>query len=275
MIDRYVLPLGDVSIAINLAPNVYRPEFRNGYVYNYGMPRDRWSRITHQRVEPRRIYRGNQRAYPQGWQGRHHDRDLYVYAPGVKKGAHPRRPPKTGQQSPSRAKNQGKPTHNVGNAAQRKAPPWTARANVGTPDARRRPGAVNPNLRGPRPGAADPRAKWKQHGGGEQHANKPQSKGRGHKPEAAKGKPGKGKQKGEAPGATPPRPKPRGPGPRMRMPKRQSQSSEGKARQCKRCQGERTGRKPRRQGSQASKAPRQARQGAKRHKPRPRKAKAR
>jgi hypothetical protein len=193
VIDRYVLPLGDVSIALNLSPNVYRPEFHNGNVYNYGMPRDRWSRITHQHVAPRRIYRGNQRAYPRDWARRDHDRDLYVYAPGVRKGAHPRKPPKTVSHRPSRARNQGRPTHNLANAAQRKAPPWAARDNGRLPDARGHPGVVNPNLRGPHPGAADQRAKWKQHGGGEHHANKRQSKGKEHKPEVAKGKPGHGK----------------------------------------------------------------------------------
>lgn len=87
-------PLGDVSFALNFAPHVYRPEFRNGYVYNYGMPRDRWSRITRQHIEPRRIYRGNQRAYPYGWNGRNHDRGLYVYAPSVRRGVGPHRAPK-------------------------------------------------------------------------------------------------------------------------------------------------------------------------------------
>ena len=85
-IAPYALPASQVVIAFNLAPNVYRPIYRNGYVYNYGMPRDRWSRLTHQRVEPRRIYRGNYRDRPQDWQRRHNNRDLYVYAPGVKKG---------------------------------------------------------------------------------------------------------------------------------------------------------------------------------------------
>ncbi len=74
---------------------------RNGAVYNYGMPRDRWSLITRQRVEPRKVYRGDRRDAPYGW-NKSHGRDLYVYAPGVKKGAKPRKPPKKVTHKPSK-----------------------------------------------------------------------------------------------------------------------------------------------------------------------------
>jgi hypothetical protein len=195
VIERYVLPLGDVSIAFNLAPNVYRPEFRDGYVYNYGMPRDRWSRITHQHIQPRRIYRGNERAYPRDWYGGRHDRDLYVYAPSVKKGAHPRNPPKKVSQRPSKAKNQGKPawSTNNGNAAQHRAPPWTRGAAVGTPGAHGGPAAVNPNPRGPWPGAVEPGARYHPQDRGSWAGKPPPGKSKAAKNKANKAKAAKAK----------------------------------------------------------------------------------
>jgi hypothetical protein len=100
-VRSYALPRSSISIAFSRTTNVYRPEFRNGAVYNYGMPRDRWSRITRQRVEPRKVYRGDRRGEPYGW-NKGHGRDLYVYAPGVRKGAKPRKPPKKVSHKPSK-----------------------------------------------------------------------------------------------------------------------------------------------------------------------------
>ena len=119
-IAPYALPASQVVIAFNLAPNVYRPLYRNGYVYNYGMPRDRWSRLTHQRVETRRIYRGNYRNRPQDWQRRHNNRELYVYAPGVRKGVAPHRPPKKVSKKPTKHKN----TANVNAQCRPPSPSW-------------------------------------------------------------------------------------------------------------------------------------------------------
>lgn len=100
-VRSYALPRTSISIAFSRTTNVYRPEFRNGAVYNYGMPRDRWSRITRQRIEPRKVYRGDRRGAPYGW-NKANGRDLYVYAPGVRKGAKPRKPPKKVSHKPSK-----------------------------------------------------------------------------------------------------------------------------------------------------------------------------
>ena len=127
-VRNYAVPRTSISIAFIRSTNVYRPAYRNGYVYNYGMPRDRWSRLTHQRLEPRRIYRGYSRGRPQNWNGRGR-RDLYVYAPGVKRGVGPRRPPKKVSHRPSKA-----------NAAR------AARAKANT--IRTRPGVTIPSYRG-------------------------------------------------------------------------------------------------------------------------------
>jgi Family of unknown function (DUF6600) len=160
----YALPLSQVVIALSLAPNIYRPVYRNGYVYNYGMPRDRWSRLTHQRIEPRRIYRGNYRDRPRDWHG-HNNRDLYVYAPGVRKGQHPHGPPKKVSKKPSKHKN----TANV----KRTAPPY-----AGT-----NPGGMNPNLRKPLPKASSTNP-----GGMNPNLHQPPKKKSSKKPSKSKNK---------------------------------------------------------------------------------------
>ena len=40
-ISHYALPIGGLSVAFFGATHVYRPQYRGGIVYNYGMPRDR------------------------------------------------------------------------------------------------------------------------------------------------------------------------------------------------------------------------------------------
>ena len=90
---RHVLPRSNVHVALSHTTYVVRPHYRNGHVYNYGMPRDRWSRITRQRVQSHRIHRGNHRSHAHGPKGRY-GRDLHVYAPGVRKGVKPRHAPK-------------------------------------------------------------------------------------------------------------------------------------------------------------------------------------
>ncbi|MGH6737416.1 MAG: DUF6600 domain-containing protein [Methyloceanibacter sp.] len=130
---RYALPPREAYFAYSRAPYAYRPQFRNGYYYNYGMPRDRWSRLTRQHIEPRKIYRGHYRDAPYGWnKGR--GRDIYVYAPGVRKGVKPARAPKKVAHKPSKK--------------------WVNRATES-------PGTINPNLRGPGSTVIDPNARLK------------------------------------------------------------------------------------------------------------------
>ena len=80
----YAVPRTSISIALNFSKHVYKPEYRGGNVYNYGIPRKRWSKITRQRIEPRKIYRGRHKARPRARQGRS-SRDLYVYAPRARR----------------------------------------------------------------------------------------------------------------------------------------------------------------------------------------------
>jgi hypothetical protein len=86
------------------------------------MPRDRWSRITRQRVQSHRIHRGNHRSHAHGSKGRY-GRDLHVYAPGVRKGAKPRHAPKKVRHrthnAKANAKHYGKP---YGRAAANRPP---------------------------------------------------------------------------------------------------------------------------------------------------------
>ncbi|ODR97432.1 hypothetical protein AUC69_12550 [Methyloceanibacter superfactus] len=174
-VRSYALPRNSISIAFSRTTNVYRPEFRNGAVYNYGMPRDRWSRVTRQRIEPRKVYRGDRRDAPYGWnKGR--GRDLYVYAPGVRKGAKPRKPPK---------KVSSKPSKKSANAR-----PKQTRLSVQPPDrsAYRPPiGAYQNNWR---PGPQPPRDRFDS-GGSKPKSAKPKSaKPKSAKPKSAKQKSG-------------------------------------------------------------------------------------
>ena len=170
-VRNYALPRTSISIAFIRSTNIYRPAYRNGYVYNYGMPRDRWSRLTHQRIEPRRIYRGYSRKRPAGWNGRS-NRDVYAYAPNVKKGVGPRRPPKKVSHRPSRAK---AANANVGRGPQ---------AARGQAQRNRAMGLGAPAYRGGRPGQVN-RPDWKPNPyAGRSHPGKPHA----GKPNDAKAK---------------------------------------------------------------------------------------
>jgi len=157
-VRTYALPRTSVSIFFSSSTYVYRPQYRNGHVYNYGMPRDRWSRITGRHIEPRKIHRGQSRKRPAGWNGRR-NRDVYAYAPNVKKGAGPRRPPNKVSDRPSRAKavNANGPQAARGQAQRNRA---TGRdAGLGAPNrGGGRPGQVNRPDWKPTPHAGNPRA---------------------------------------------------------------------------------------------------------------------
>jgi len=142
-VRSYAVPRTSISIAFSRSTYIYRPEYRNGYVYNRGMPRDRWSRITRRHLEPRKIHRGHQRARPNNWNKRN-ARDLYVYAPGVKKGARPRKPPNKIAHKPTRA--QAKAKNAKAGAAQRGRAP--------------RPDVANPHYRGSGARGQTPRAHY-------------------------------------------------------------------------------------------------------------------
>jgi hypothetical protein len=167
---RHVLPRGNVYVALNRTTYVVRPHYRNGHVYNYGMPRDRWSRITRQRVHSHKIHRGNHRSQAHGSKGRR-GRDVHVYAPGVRKGVKPRHAPKKAHHRPHNAKGKANAKHygnprgrtTANRPPHRRAAPAGASRSGTVPSAGVAPrrGAnealINPNIRH-KPGAAKSKA---------------------------------------------------------------------------------------------------------------------
>ncbi len=94
-IRYHAVPITNINIVYSRATYVYRPQYRNGHYYNWGMPRDRWSRVTRRHVQPYRLYRGDNRAYyRRDWRNDRRRKEIHVYAPGVHKGVKPRRAPK-------------------------------------------------------------------------------------------------------------------------------------------------------------------------------------
>jgi uncharacterized protein DUF6600 len=182
-VRSYAVPRTSISIAFSRTTYVYRPEYRNGYVYNYGMPRDHWSRITRKRIEPRRIHHGHRHVWPNDW-NRRNARDLYVYAPRVKKGAGPRKPPKKVAHKPHRPKDKNAKR---GAASAKSAAAQRERARAmgwSPPTSDAHPGTIEPRYRGPNMRGQHPMA---DHGPRDRY--KPQAKKRnGDKPKAANAK---------------------------------------------------------------------------------------
>jgi Family of unknown function (DUF6600) len=139
-VRTYAVPRNSLTIAFSRTTYVNRPLYRDGYVYNYGMPRDHWSRVTHRHLEPRKIYRGNHRGRPANWN--RNRRDVYVYAPGVRKGARPRKPPKKIAHKPNRTKAHAK-------AAKARNARLNRAAGFKPPNPLGPRGVMNPNYRGP------------------------------------------------------------------------------------------------------------------------------
>ena len=82
------------------ATHVYRPIYRGGIVYNYGMPRDRVVQITRRPIYVQKIYKTN------NWKGGHFDRDdrnkgIKIYAPRFSKDGRPNRGPKKFADNPN------------------------------------------------------------------------------------------------------------------------------------------------------------------------------
>ena len=188
----HVLPRVDVTIALSRTTYVNRPVYRNGRVYNYGMPRDRWSQITRQQIKPRKIHRGNRKAHPHDW-NRRHGRDLYAYAPNVRKGVKPRRAPTKVHQRQSKAKAKHNGNYK-GRAVTTQAPRYR-----GVPTARPRkaaahPGVVYPGRPGPGWGVVNPKVRPKADGGNRKVYKPPHpSQSKAAKAKAAKAKAAKSK----------------------------------------------------------------------------------
>jgi hypothetical protein len=93
VISHYALPIGGLSVAFFGATNVYRPIYRGGIVYNYGMPRDRVVKIIRRPIYVQKVYRVD------NWKHGKSDRDgrnkgIKVYAPHFNKDGRNRGPKK-------------------------------------------------------------------------------------------------------------------------------------------------------------------------------------
>jgi len=109
-IRHYAVPIADLGVVFLGATNVYRPQYRNGRVYNYGMPRDRVVRITKRPIYVQKIYKVD------NWKGgrydkRGHKNGINVYAPGVHKNGKPHRGPKKFVDNPDQFKPKTKLKH--------------------------------------------------------------------------------------------------------------------------------------------------------------------
>ena len=83
-ISHYALPIGGLGVAFFGATNVYRPIYRGGIVYNYGMPRDRVVKIIRRPIYVQKVYKVD------NWKGGKFDRDgrnkgIKIYAPNFNK----------------------------------------------------------------------------------------------------------------------------------------------------------------------------------------------
>jgi len=93
-ISHYAVPISGLGAVFLGATNVYRPQFRGGVVYNYGMPRDRVVQIIKRPIYVQKIYKVDNWKGGGFDKGEGHDRGIKIYAPGVDKDSKPGRGPK-------------------------------------------------------------------------------------------------------------------------------------------------------------------------------------
>ena len=92
-ISHYAVPIGGLGVAFFAATNVYRPIYRGGVVYNYGMPRDRVVKIINRPIYVQKVYKVD------NWKGGRFDnngpnRGIKIYAPRFSKDDMPNHGPK-------------------------------------------------------------------------------------------------------------------------------------------------------------------------------------
>jgi hypothetical protein len=94
-ISHYAVPVAGLGAAFVGATNVYRPEYRGGVIYNYGIPRDRMIKITRQPIYIEKVFKVDRK---DDWKNNNHDNDrdrgIKIFAPGVDKDRKPDRGPK-------------------------------------------------------------------------------------------------------------------------------------------------------------------------------------
>jgi Family of unknown function (DUF6600) len=111
-IAHYAVPIADLGAVFLGATRVYRPQFRGGVVYNYGIPRDYVVKITKRPIYVRKVYRVD------NWKGGRYDKDHHgdrigIYAPGVHKNDRPDRRPKKFADNPDQFKPKAKLNNTV------------------------------------------------------------------------------------------------------------------------------------------------------------------
>jgi len=111
-IAHYAVPIAELGAVFIGATRVYRPQFRGGVVYNYGIPRDYVVRITKRPIHVRKVYKVD------NWKGGRYDKDHHgdrigIYAPGVHKNHRPDRRPKNFADHPNQFKPKAKLNHTV------------------------------------------------------------------------------------------------------------------------------------------------------------------
>jgi Family of unknown function (DUF6600) len=99
-VAHYAVPISGLGVAFFGATNIYRPQYRGGVVYNYGMPRDLVVKITRRPIYVQKIYRTN------SWKGGRFDnngpnRGIGIYAPRFSKDNRPNRGPKKFADNPN------------------------------------------------------------------------------------------------------------------------------------------------------------------------------
>ena len=106
-VSHYAVPVAGLRIVFRGATQVYRPQFRGGAVYNYGIPRDRVVHITKRPIVVQKIHKFDRKGgeFDEG-DGRR--RGINIYAPGLAKGDKPRRGPRKFADHPNEFKPKAK-----------------------------------------------------------------------------------------------------------------------------------------------------------------------
>jgi hypothetical protein len=102
MIYHYALPVADLNIAFIGATNVYRPVYRTGVVFNFGIPRERVVKVVNRPIVVKKIVKvtniTNKTVIYKN--GKRQGGGINVFAPNLAKGEQPRKDPRRFASSP-------------------------------------------------------------------------------------------------------------------------------------------------------------------------------
>ncbi len=105
-IYHYALPVADLNIAFIGATNVYRPVYRTGVVFNFGVPRERVVKVVNRPIVVKKIVKvtniTNKTVIYKN--GKRQGNGINVFAPNMAKGAQPRKDPRRFASSPTQIK---------------------------------------------------------------------------------------------------------------------------------------------------------------------------